>query len=125
MEDPAVRLERAIQLDGRPTGDRLGIAGSCEERRSSSGFVLIPVEGGSPRVIQSFEQSTLPSGVAEFSPDGRWIIYDRTDEGVSYTRRIRFAQRRLSVARSGGVGMGSGEGAAESWALSFSSAFRR
>ena len=45
--------------------------------------------------------------------------------GSSYTLRIRFAHRRLSAARSGGVGTGPGEDTLESGASSLSSALRR
>jgi Tol biopolymer transport system component len=46
-------------------------------------LVLVPIEGGSPRVIQTFGPSTLSSGVAGFSPDGRYIVYDRAQERVA------------------------------------------
>jgi len=47
-----------------------------------------------------------------------------TSGSVSYTRRIRFAQRRLSAARSGGGGTGS-SASPEPLPSSLSSAFRR
>jgi hypothetical protein len=48
-----------------------------------------------------------------------------TSGSTSYTRRISFAQRRLSAARSGGGGTGCCEISLEPWASSFCSALRR
>ncbi len=48
-----------------------------------SQLALIPVEGGSPRVLKTFEPGSISSGVALFSPDGRYIVHDRTPGKVA------------------------------------------
>ena len=48
-----------------------------------------------------------------------------TSGSTSYTRRIRFAQQSLRVARSGGVGTASCEVTLGAWAPSCASVLRR
>jgi hypothetical protein len=46
-------------------------------------LTLIPVKGGSPQVIKSFELGSRFVGGGFFSPDGRYIAYDRTPGKVA------------------------------------------
>ena len=46
-------------------------------------LALIPVKGGSPRVIKSFELGGVSAEGGLFSPDGRYILYGRTPGKVA------------------------------------------
>jgi Tol biopolymer transport system component len=46
-------------------------------------LALIPAKGGSLRVLKTFDLGVLYSGKALFSPDGRFIVYDRTPGKVA------------------------------------------
>jgi Tol biopolymer transport system component len=46
-------------------------------------LALIPVKGGAPRVIKSFELGGVSAGGGMFSPDGRFIVYGRTPGKVA------------------------------------------
>ncbi len=46
-------------------------------------LALIPVKGGSPQVIKTFDLGAISSGVALFSPNGRYVVYDRTPGKVA------------------------------------------
>jgi len=40
-------------------------------------IALIPLEGGTPRILKEYESGSTGSYMARFSPDGRYIVYDQ------------------------------------------------
>ncbi len=82
LDDPRPRmlfredgLSWAGPLDWSPNGQQI-LAGISRTGQPAQ-LVLIPAEGSAPRVVKTFETRSVSSGVALFSPDGRYIVYDR------------------------------------------------
>jgi Tol biopolymer transport system component len=67
--------------DWSPDGENILVWIGANGR--SNQLVLIPVKGGSPRMIKTFELETISAGGGLFSPDGRYIVYSRTPGKVA------------------------------------------
>jgi Tol biopolymer transport system component len=61
--------------DWSPDGKQI-LARLSREGRADQ-LALIPVQGGSPKAITTFESGAVFPGMASFSPDGRYVVYDR------------------------------------------------
>lgn len=90
LEDPKPRIifrgdeykgARVEPLDWSPDGKQVLVYFIHEGRVDQ--LALIPVRGGAPRVIKIFDQETSSAGVALFSPDGRYVVYNRTPGNVA------------------------------------------
>jgi Tol biopolymer transport system component len=88
LDDPRPRIlfredgvNSAQPLDWSPNGQFI-LAGVSRTGQPDQ-LALIPVETGSPRVLKTFEPGSISSDVALFSPDGRYIVYDRTPGKVA------------------------------------------
>lgn len=80
-------------LDWSPDGESIlawiGRTGSPDQ------LTVVPVTGGAPRVITSFELGGVSPGGAMFSPDGRYVVYSRTPGRVA-------AQDLFTISVGGG-----------------------
>jgi Tol biopolymer transport system component len=76
VDDPTPRVlfRGPGPLDWSPDGQQV------LARISRTELALIPVKGGAPRVLKTFE---LGAPGARFSPDGRYIVYSRTPGKVA------------------------------------------
>ncbi len=61
--------------DWSPDGKQVLVRVRHEGRADQ--LALIPVQGGSPKVIQTLEPEAIFPGMAFFSPDGRYVVYER------------------------------------------------
>jgi len=84
LEDPKPRvifrgdvLKRAWvePQDWSPDGKQILVRISQEGEAYQ--LALIPVQGGSAKVIKTIEPGAVFPGMAFFSPDGRYVVYDR------------------------------------------------
>jgi Tol biopolymer transport system component len=90
LEDPKPRVifrgdeykgGRVEPLDWSPDDKQVLVRISHGGRADQ--LALIPAKGGTPRVIKEFDEETLSTGVALFSPDGRYVVYNRTPGNVA------------------------------------------
>jgi Tol biopolymer transport system component len=63
--------------DGKQILVRTSLGGQADQ------LALIPVQGGSPKVIETIESGVVSPGMAFFSPDGRYAVYDRLPGNVA------------------------------------------
>jgi Tol biopolymer transport system component len=68
--------------DWSPDGENI-LAWISRSGSPDQQLALIPVKGGSPRVIKSFELGGVSAEGGMFSPDGRFIVYGRTPGKVA------------------------------------------
>jgi dipeptidyl aminopeptidase/acylaminoacyl peptidase len=65
-------------------------------------MALEPAEGGEPRVLLG---SRFNEGLADISPDGRWLAYasDESGRSVVYVRSYPDLERKWQISTSGGI----------------------
>jgi Tol biopolymer transport system component len=70
---------------------------------------MVPIHGGEPKVLI---QTPFVEGGANFSPDGKWIVYQGFETGTSthYIRRADGTGPRLTVSANGANGQWSRDG---------------